>query len=170
MAQSIDELMEAANYCAVHLEMRDDYTPVSPGFVPWQEGYRGAPTNEGSRNWRKLVAKTVARGVSIRRARIVSEPLSDYVQYEYDITSDHNIKAGEQVSWLPRGRASEIMLPGNDFWIFDNRIVMFQLFAGNGAFVDATVTETPEVVARCVDAFEAIWTRSIPHDEYRPAT
>ena len=62
-----------------------------------------------------------------------------------------------------------MMLPGNDFWIFDNRIVMFQLFAGDGAFVDATLTEDPEVVARCVDAFEAIWSRATPHDEYRPA-
>jgi hypothetical protein len=161
--------MASAERSAVHLEMRDDYTPVSPGFIPWQEGYKGAPTNEGSQAWRALVAETVARGVAVRRARIVSEPLSSYVQYEYDITSDHNIKAGELVSWLPRSRTSEMMLPGNDFWIFDNRIVMFQLFAGNGAFVDATLTEDPEVVSRCVDAFEVIWSRATPHDEYRPA-
>ncbi|MEO3840578.1 DUF6879 family protein [Streptomyces sp. B22F1] len=29
----------------------------------------------------------------------------------------------EAVMWLPRRRASDIALPGNDFWLFDGRLV-----------------------------------------------
>lgn len=169
MALSIDELMRSAEHSAVHLEMRDDYSPVSPGFIAWQEGYRSAPTDDGSQAWRALVAETVARGVAVRRARVVSEPLSDYVQYEYDITKAHNAAAGEDVRWLSRRRTSELMLPGNDFWIFDGRIIQFLLFAGNGAFVEAVVLEDEALVKSCTDAFEAIWSLSIPHEEYRPS-
>jgi len=103
VALSIDELMRSAERSAVHLEMRDDYG-VSEGFIAWRQGYKGAPENEASKAWRALVVETVARDVSVRRARIVSEPLSEFVRYEYDITADHNVNAGEEVRWLPRSR------------------------------------------------------------------
>ena len=169
MALSIDELMRTAERSAVHLEMRDGYSPVSPGFITWRKGYRGAPTDGASREWRALVGETVTRGVAMRRARVVSEPLSDFVRYEYDITSAHNVAAGEAVRWLSRRRTSELMLPGNDFWIFDGRIVQFLLFAGNGEFVEAVVLEDEALVKSCADAFEAIWDLSTPHEDYRPS-
>lgn len=61
--------------------------------------------------------KATARGVVVRRARIVSEPLSDYCRFEYDVTGPVNLAGGEEVRWLPRRRASDIALPGNDFWV-----------------------------------------------------
>jgi hypothetical protein len=161
--------MRSAEHSAVHLEMRDDYSPVSPGFVAWREGYRGAPTDEASQAWRALVRETVARGVAVRRARVVSEPLSDYVQYEYDITSAHNAAAGEDVRWLSRRHTSRLMLPGNDFWIFDGKVIQFLLFAGSGALVEAVVLEDQPLVKSCAEAFEALWNLSTPHEDYRPS-
>jgi Family of unknown function (DUF6879) len=34
-------------------------------------------------------------------------------------TAGLNIAAGEEVRWLPRRRASDLRLPGNDFWLLD---------------------------------------------------
>lgn len=34
-------------------------------------------------------------------------------------SAGHNVKAGEEVRWLPRRQASDLALPGNDFWLFD---------------------------------------------------
>lgn len=59
---------------------------------------------------------TAARGVKLRRARIVSEPVSEYIRFEHDGTPQ-NIAAGEDVRWLPRARASALSLPGNDCWV-----------------------------------------------------
>ncbi len=56
------------------------------------------------------------RGVIIRRTRIVSEPVSEYIRWEHEITSA-NAEAGEDVRWLPPRRASDLLLPGNDFWV-----------------------------------------------------
>lgn len=69
--------------------------------------------------WIELVSAAVSRGVDVHRACIVSEPISPYVRHEYEITSGHNVKAGEAVRWLPRRQASDLALPGNDFWLFD---------------------------------------------------
>ncbi|MER6366647.1 DUF6879 family protein [Kitasatospora sp. NPDC001527] len=110
--------------------------------------------------------EAVGRGVAIRRARIVSEPVSDYIRYEYDVTFP-NVVAGEQVRWLPRRRASDLALPGNDFWLFDDKLVRWGYFSGDGDSLGGELTEDEAAVQLCRGAFEAVWTRSVPHDDYR---
>ena len=68
----------------------------------------------------------VARGAEFRHARIVSEPVTDYLVWEHMLT-EHNIKAGENARRLPRRRAFDSMLPGADFWLPDHRLVAFPL-------------------------------------------
>jgi hypothetical protein len=113
------------------------------------------------------VSTSVARGVDVRRARVVSEPVSDYIRYEHAITSGHNIKAGELVRWLPRRRASSLLLPGNDCWVFDRSSVLFNHFNGDGQMTGEELVTDADVVRACVSAFEAIWDQAIPHAEYR---
>jgi hypothetical protein len=76
--------------------------------------------------------------------------------------------AGEDIRWVPRGRVSELMFPGNDFWLFDNELLVFLVFAGNGLVVDRTAKTDPNLIARCRASFEAVWALSIPHREYTP--
>ena len=161
------ELIAATTTSAVHLEMRDTYTPDDQRFLGWLDGKPApVPANPG---WYELVRAHTARGIQFRRARVVSEPLADFVRFEYDITAGLNIAAGEQVRWLPRRQASDLCLPGNDFWVFDNRLVRFSHFAGNGDFLEDELSDTPAVVDMCAGAFEAVWQRAIPHAQYRPA-
>lgn len=163
------ELLAAARHSAVHLEMRDVYTTTSPRFLAWQAGLREDPSDRAAW-WNPFwdaVADAVARGVVIRRSRIVSEPVSEYVRFEYDVTFA-NIVAGEKVRWLPRRKTSDLALPGNDFWLFDDRLVRFGHFAGNGDFIDNELMEDPKVVQLCASAFEAVWGRATPHEQYRP--
>ena len=58
-------------------------------------------------------------------------------------------------------------MPGNDFWLFDNRLVRFGYFSGNGDFVADEQVEEPAAVQLCATAFEAVWDRAIPHQDYR---
>lgn len=168
--QTFTDLLARCTRSAVHLEMRDHYAvsdeadeyaqwlatgeadtdPASPGWAPWVD----------------LVSDAVARGVVVRRARIISEPVSDYIRYEHALTSV-NVHAGERVRWLPRRRASDIALPGNDFWLLDDHWIRWGYFAGNGAKVGDEISEDPAAARLCGRAFEAVWERAIPHDEYK---
>ncbi|MFB8206307.1 DUF6879 family protein [Streptomyces sp. NPDC056010] len=103
--------------------------------------------------------------VRVARARIVSEPVSEYTRYLHDNTCT-NAAAGELVRWLPRRRASDVALPGNDFWLFDGRRVQWNHFAGDGSSQGPEVTKDPAAVKLCADAFEAVWVRATPHDQY----
>ncbi|MFD5097412.1 DUF6879 family protein [Streptomyces albidochromogenes] len=105
--------------------------------------------------------------VVMRRARIVSEPVTDYIRYEHAITPLH-LQAGEDVRWLPRRRASDISLPGNDFWLLDGRVVQFHHFTGTGDWAPDGKERTtdPAAAALCHAAFETVWERGIPHEKY----
>lgn len=160
------ELIASTTASAVHLEMRDAYTPDDPAFVSW---LAGDPVRQPvAPNWFELVAEHTARGVVFRRLRIVSEPLAPYIRFEYEMTAALNVAAGEQVRWLPRRRASDIALPGNDFWLFDSGLVRFHHFSGVGDIVDDEMVDDPEVARFCADAFEAAWRRGVDHCDYQP--
>jgi hypothetical protein len=159
-------LIAATTRSAVHLEMRDAYTPDDPAFLNWLAG-RPVPAPAGS-DWYELVRAHADRGVRFRRARVVSEPLADYIRFEYESTA-LNVAAGEQVRWLPRRRGAGLLVPLNDYWVLDDRLVRFGYFAGNGDFLGDELTDDPAIARACAEAFEAVWERAIPHDEYRPA-
>ncbi|WP_413801533.1 DUF6879 family protein [Streptomyces iranensis] len=170
MATAVREALASARRSAVHLELRDIYTPGDPDFADWRAGVRFDPA-ERWRSWFDLVVATTARGVRMRRARIVSEPVSEYIKFEYDVTGRHNIAAGEEVRWLPRRKAADLALPGADCWVIDDEVVIFNHFDGNGNWDPATsmdVRTEPALAKLCGSAFEAVWERAVPHTEYWP--
>lgn len=111
MTTAVREALGRARSSAVHLEMRDIYTLDDPDFADWRAGVRFDPA-ERWKSWFDLVVSTVSRGVRMRRARVVSEPVSEYIKFEYDVTERHNVAAGEEVRWLPRRRAADLALRG----------------------------------------------------------
>ncbi|MBD0748000.1 DUF6879 family protein [Streptomyces sp. CBMA152] len=168
---TLEDRLRGCTRSAVHLEMRDGYMRSDPRFVAWQNGARDDPADSDPdrRPWLRLVGDLVAQGVAVRRARIVSEPVADYIKFEHHLTGP-NVKAGEQVRWLPRRRTSGLALPGNDFWLFDGASVLFHHFAGDGELApdDEEFTDDPRVVKLCADAFDAVWTLAVDHSEYAP--
>jgi hypothetical protein len=168
------ELFAGCRRSASHLEMRDAYAveDEAEGIDRFEAtGARdlAAEADEAERSWwLDLVQTTRARGVTLRRVRIVSEPVSDYIRYEHAGTQP-NIDAGEDVRWLPRTSAARLALPGADFWLFDERLVVFNHFNGDGDWLgNELIANEPEVVKLCADGFEAAWALATPHGEYRP--
>lgn len=157
---------------ALHLEMRDVYaTDIERDrFQTWLRSKPLDPAAEAEwwRPWFDLMAANRAAGKTLRRLRIVSEPVTDYIRFEW-LDAFKLVEAGEDVRWLPRRRASALLLPGNDFWLFDDETLTFTHFSGNGQVLDHELTTDPEVVAACKSAFEAAWAIAIPHSEYKPS-
>ena len=107
----------------------------------------------------------VKAGRSVRRARVVSEPLSDYQRWSHSIALPM-VEAGEDIRWVPRRLVSSVALPGNDFYLFDDRLAVFLLYAGNGLGVGMFGSADPADRRLCRSAFEAVWKLSVPHHEY----
>jgi hypothetical protein len=161
------ELLAAAQTSAVHLELRDAYFS-NPRFEAWRTGDR-VDWDDRSSWWmpyHQAIADAVARGVVVRRARVVSEPVTDYIRWEHYQTTA-NIEAGEQVRWLPRAQATRLLLPGTDCWIFDGALVRAHHFSGDGDWIGTELLDDAEAVSRSAEAFETIWAHATPHDEYK---
>ncbi|WP_433015862.1 DUF6879 family protein [Kribbella sp. CA-294648] len=162
---SFDELLASCTRTALKLEFRDQYMTDDPAYVAWQAGDVDRAIREYA-SWTEIAGSTAARGVEIKRVRVVSEPVSDYIAFEHAVTSRVNIVAGEAIRWVPRSRVSAIAVPGNDVWIFDEATLQFCLFAGNGRFIGNEVSTDPDAVKLCLSAFEAAWERGIDHEHY----
>ncbi|MFD8882402.1 DUF6879 family protein [Streptomyces erythrochromogenes] len=163
------DLLGSAEHSVVHLETRDSYAvdyETGP-FADWRAGHRHDPGDRAAwwRPWLDLISATRARGVTVRRARIISEPVSEYTRFLYDATFT-NVAAGEDVRWLARRQASDIALPGNDFWLIDGRLIRWNHFTGDGESAGGEMSEDPAAAKLCADAFEAVWARAVPHDSY----
>jgi len=92
------ELLAATKRSVVHLEARDTYDATDPAFQKWLVD---GDTSYGFDDWIELIGNAAKHGVRMRRLRIVSEPVSDYIRWEHAI-SYGNIQAGEDLRWLPR--------------------------------------------------------------------
>ncbi|MGH3696679.1 MAG: DUF6879 family protein [Pseudonocardiaceae bacterium] len=156
---------------AVHLELRDVYAVADEKerFARFLErGYRDHDAETQERQpWITLIQEATETGKTFRRVRIISEPVTDYIRFEW-AGAGHSIEAGEKIKWLPRRLASSVALPGNDFWLFDQSTVVFTVFTGEGDVLERQLTTDPAVVRLCHTAFEAVWSIAIPHGEYRP--
>ncbi|MFF4989602.1 DUF6879 family protein [Streptosporangium saharense] len=165
------DLFDKAERSIVRLELRDTYGTTSASYQAWQAGRKAEEFAdfEPYRPWVGLVQRTVSRGVSIRRTRVISEPVSDYIRFEHAVTPYSNLVGGEQIRWLPRRLARSLSLPICEFWQFDEGLVFWVFQAGSGASSGYELSEDPAEVELCRTAFEAAWNRGLDHEKYRPA-
>ncbi|XVQ12175.1 DUF6879 family protein [Spirillospora sp. CA-255316] len=163
---TFEELLAGTERSVVHLEARDTYDPTDPAFMKWLED--GDTTYQWD-GWIDLVGGAVARGVRFRRLRIVSEPVSDYIRWEHAI-SYGNLKAGEELRWLPRHLAYDLPHPVADFFMYDQRLIAYNFTAGDGTDTGRMeYVADPRKVLPIVGMFEMLWERGIPHDDYTPS-
>lgn len=164
--EEFNRILSAFERDALHLETRDAYgTSVElPHMAKWAAGE--CDDLEWLQDWCSILREHAKAGRSVRRARIVSEPLSAYQRWSYSIAHPM-VDAGEDIRWVPRRLVSSVALPGNDFYLFDDRLIVFLIYAGNGSAIDKVTSTDPADIRLCRSAFEAVWKLSIPHREYR---
>jgi hypothetical protein len=165
--EEFDALFTSFNQEALHLEMRDSYGTAAeiPHLRRWEAGE--PDDTDWLQSWFDLVSAGTQAGKVFRRARIVSEPISNYQKWVLKDTHLY-VEVGEDIRWVPRSRVSTVALPGNDFWLFDDEVVVFLIFAANGLVVDRCTTTDRGAIELCRTSFEEVWKLSIPNDEYRP--
>lgn len=165
--EEFDQLLHRFEHESIHLETRDAYgTAIElPYMAKWAAGE--ADDLEWLQDWCATVRGHVANGRPVRRARIVSEPLSDYQRWSHSIAHPM-VDAGEDIRWVPRRLVSSVAMPGNDYYLFDDHLVVFLIYAGNGLAIDRVTSTGPSDIELCRTAFEAVWQFAIPHHDYHP--
>ncbi|GAA5045473.1 DUF6879 family protein [Nocardia callitridis] len=149
----------------VHVEVQDSYQ-MPDEYEPltvWRETGAIVETN-GGRDWCRLVAETVARGVDVRRIRVVTVPHVEYTRWLLDACAP-NVAAGEQIRYLPRHVAAG-HIPTDDFWLIDDAIVAFNTVDDDGAGEGVAVTTDQQIAKVCATAAQRLWEQGIDRVEY----
>lgn len=163
------ELLKRCTISALHLETRDVYAvdEEDRDLKAWRAG--SLPAVEDRAAWwgpfHDAVQAAVDRGVTVRRARVVSTPVTEYIRFEHACTP-RNVVAGEDVRWLPRDQALGLLLPAHDFWLFDGQLIRWHHFAGDGTHLRDEMDDRVDAVERADAAFAAVWSAAVPHAEF----
>ncbi|MFR9752196.1 DUF6879 family protein [Nocardia sp. 004] len=162
------DLFREVKQSAFHIEVRDTYAVPSES-EPLRRFLAGEPSLNNSEefwnSWGSLVKETKDRGVVVGRIRVVTVPLSDYQRWLLTETGD-NIEAGEDIRYLPRHLAGDV--PQDDFWLFDDEVVGFNLIDADGKPAGASVTTDPGIVSHCQRVKEQLWSLATPFSEFQP--
>lgn len=165
--EKFEELLVTFERESIHLETRDAYGTATelPHMAKWEAGEPDDLT--WLQGWCGVLREHGAAGRSVRRARVVSEPLSTYQRWSHSIAQPM-VEAGEDIRWVPRHLVSSIAFPGNDFFLFDDRLVVFLLYAGSGLGRAKLASTDPGDIDLCRSSFDAVWELAVRHGDYQP--
>ncbi|ONM50488.1 hypothetical protein B0T44_17225 [Nocardia donostiensis] len=163
--ESFNDLFRSCQREAFHLEVQDTYeTPEES--EPLRKFLNGEHDDyEWFQPWLDHVRYVTGRGVAIRRARVVSEPHTEYTRFAKAVAR-FNANAGEDVRYLPRHMISVDELTTDDWWLFDDALVAFTVFEPSGRWAGGAVSTDPRMVEYCRAVKERVWARAVPLREY----
>ncbi len=150
---------------AFHLELRDHYY-AEDEEVPFKKWINGESDDfEWRSEWLSFIREVVTSGVVVQRARVVTQPHTDYVRWELAL-DPQNIAAGEDIHYLARSHADDIIFPAEDCWLFDDDRLVLSLFkpeGGSGGFARAY---DPDLIRQYRVVCNQVWARAVPYAEY----
>lgn len=150
---------------AFHLELRDAYG-VEEENGPFLAWLNGEPDDYQWRtSWLTHVRDVTAKGVSVQRLRVVTEPRTDYVRWEIAL-DPANIEAGEDVRYLPRNLAKDIQFPDEDCWLFDDDTLVLSLFQPDGRSGGFALANDSSLLDVYRNVRDAAWPRAVRSADY----
>ncbi|WP_067476697.1 DUF6879 family protein [Nocardia amamiensis] len=168
------KLLSMAQRRAFHLEVQDDHT-VSNENEPMRRWRAGLPPLDPDnyppdwKRWEDITDAATARGVALQRVRVVTEPLTEYIQFLHAVT-DRNQAHGEDIRWLPRHNVDPAEVTVDEWWLLDDDALAWTLFDDSGDFRGFAITRDPVEVARAVGVRDQLWAKAIRHSDYVPET
>ncbi|MFJ3162126.1 DUF6879 family protein [Streptomyces kanasensis] len=158
-------LFETFEHTAWRLETRrryasDEATDMYAQFVA------GQPVAwDYADRWSNNVRAQTAQGKRFERVRLVDDPPTVGQLFLLD-NARRNCAVGEDIRNLARQEAERLMLPAEDFWLFDSRYVALLNFDDDDNLLDAELISEPAAVNRYAQIRDAAWHHAVKYDEF----
>ncbi|MFF3570145.1 DUF6879 family protein [Nocardia jiangxiensis] len=157
-------LFDECRRSAFHMEVRDSYAEPSES-EPLRRFLRGESGDYDKSDWTSLIRGMTSRDVVVSRIRVITEPHSDYQRWLLSVTGE-SVDAGEDIRYIGRSSVDPLLVPADDWWIFDDELVAFNLSDTDGKPTGAAITTDPGIVTRCRNVKETLWPLSTKFYDY----
>ncbi|MEU3534321.1 DUF6879 family protein [Streptomyces murinus] len=163
--EEFGRLFETFEHLAWHLETRHGYAsdredPSYAAFIA-----TGTAAWDTDNAWCTNIRRQTSLGKYVGRVRVVDDPPTTGQLFLLDYAKC-NAATGEDVRNLWRAEAMRARLPGEDFWIFDSRLVAVLDFDEDDTLLDIEVITEPAEVLRYCQVRDAALHHAIPYDEF----
>ena len=150
---------------AFRLELHPVYT--MPGEADELQRFLAGekPPSDYHYGWLDTVANAAAAGKTMRRVRVVTRPLTDYIRYEFEWGFVYNVHAGEDIRVLDLTGRPGPGLPDYDFWMFDESAVVKLLYRPDGTQIVRELIQDPDIAAY-LRYRDAAWQDAVPFEGY----
>ena len=130
-------------------------------------GEEGPPASERKNAWVDLIRSNLAAGKSMGRVHLIRGDLTDYLRWEINWGYAPNAQAGEDIRILRVGEGELPELGTEDFWLFDEALVVRMLYGPNGEWPgQAVLTDDPAIVADCERKRDLALSLAVPLGDY----
>ncbi len=160
-----EDLFRTFSHSAWRLETRRRYASdeatdtyrqfVATGRVEWDE----------SDPYCELIRSQTAQGKRVERVRIVDQPPTAGQLYLLN-NAQRNSRLGEDIRSLLRADADRLLLPPEDFWLFDSRLAARLRFDDGDHLVDVELITEPAEIVRYSVIRDAAWHHAVPHEQF----
>lgn len=142
-----------------------DVAYEAPAIAAWRAGHQ-LPPDPGAAEWTDLIRGHVTAGRTFRRVHVVAEPLTEYLRFELTHGYAAGVAGGEEIRIVAADTPAAGDLPGEDFWLFDDRVAVVMAYGPAGEFLSATLDDDPAAVAARQAWARAAWAAGVPLAEY----
>jgi hypothetical protein len=137
--EEFGRLFTAFERSAFRLETLEQYLVAEEAdeFADFQAGRPLPHRTPENDEWLRMIAEDTAAGKRWYRVHVVEHPLTAYLRYELAGYPD-SVAAGEEVYIADRDAHPELTALGReDFWLFDDRIVVLMRYDDEGRWLGA---------------------------------
>lgn len=152
-------------YSAWHLETRGRYASdeADEDFATFLE--TGEASMDLGSDWCRNISAQTAAGKYVGRVRVVDNPPTPGQRFLLSYARC-NAATGEDARALWRAEAEAALLPAEDFWVFDSRLVAILRFDEQDEFRDVEIITEPAEVLRYVQIRDAATAASVPYHAF----
>ncbi|NEA17949.1 DUF6879 family protein [Streptomyces halstedii] len=158
-------LFESFEHTAWRLETRRGYASdrQDPDFQAFLA--TGSAPCDADEPWFVNIRAQTKAGKRVGRVRVADNPPTVEQRFLLDYAR-HNASVGEDIRYLWREDADRAVLPAEDFWIFDSRIVALLHFDDQDNLLSFELITEPAEVVRYAVVRDAAMHHAVPYESF----
>jgi len=166
----IEDLFRGIRSEAFRLELLDCYH-IKGEWEQFQQFKKGKDivADDETEQFYQIIRRYVSEGKKIIRVHVIPKKPTDYLKFEIKTGYVPQLRAGAKIYLLYQEEYNHLLQPDfnpNDFWLFDNRVVVELIYDKEGHFLKERSVKDEKTVKKYTTLKKDVIDNGIPLEEW----